>query len=208
MKKYIALAIVVLMLALTLAACGDDIPPPENTIAPTPNLPSTSETPETSTDFETEPPVEPDVFYSDITERVLRELTRSEYNGRISGSEEIVQAAHFLADLFSEIGLLPYDSGSFIMEYSNSDPGIRYFGSDLSDANGYNVVGVIPGKDRTKAIVISAHYDAVSIGGGQGALDNASGVAATSRVAENLLRLGEQPETDIVLCKIIETKIY
>jgi predicted small lipoprotein YifL len=198
MKKRLALVLAALILTLTLAACGSDIPPPETTVPPSPSLPSAPETPETSAD--PEPSAAPDIVDSDIVGRVLRELTRPEYNGRVSGSEEIVKAAHFLAGVFSEIGLLPCDSGSFIMEYSNSDPGIRYFGDELSNAKGYNVVGVIPGTDRAKALVVSAHYDAVSIGGGQGALDNASGVAAILRVAESLLRWGEQPETDIIFC--------
>ena len=57
---------------------------------------------------------------------------------------------------------------------------------------------MIPGKDRTKAIIVTAHYDAK--GGGQGALDNASGVATMLHVANRLLIEGEQPEMDILFC--------
>jgi len=175
----------------------------ESVTVQTPNSPPVSEIPETpepSDDVETEPSITADVIDNDIVERILHELTQSEYKGRVTGSEEVIQAGHFLVEVFGDIGLVPYASDSFIMEYANSDPGIRYFSDDLRDAKGYNIVGVMPGKDRTKVVVVSAHYDAVGITGGLGALDNASGVAAMLRVADSLLRLGEQPETDIIFC--------
>ena len=179
----------------------------EPTTVQTPNSPSISVTPEPSTGVESEPSITADVIDNDIVERILRELTQSEYKERVTGEEEVVRAAHFLVEVFGDIGLVPYDSDSFIIEYSNSDPGIRYFSDELRDAKGYNIVGVIPGKDRTKAVVVSAHYDAVGITGGLGALDNASGVAAMLRVADSLLRLGEQPETDIIFCAFDGEKI-
>ena len=180
-----------LLLFTSLTGCGQ---------TETPDSPSISVAPDTSTDLELEASAAPDALDSDIAELVLRELTQPEYKGRVTGSEEVIQASHFLVKIFGDIGLIPYASDSFIMEYSNADPGIRYFSDDLRDAKGYNIVGVIPGKDRTKAIVVSAHYDAIGITGGLGALDNASGVAAMLRVADNLLRLGEPPETDIIFC--------
>ena len=175
----------------------------EPTTTQTPNSPPisvTPEIPEPSADVEAEPSISDDVLDSDIAERILHELTRSEYKGRVTGSEEVIQAGHFLVSVFGDIGLIPYASDSFIMEYANSDPGIRYFSDDLRDAKGYNIVGVMPGKDRTKAVVVSAHYDAVGITGGLGALDNASGIAAMLHVADSLLHLREQPETDIIFC--------
>jgi hypothetical protein len=216
-KKYIIIALTLLLtLLLSLTACSNTNELSNNANTPTPiyhestneasnTVPqettsdSTLEKPKKNADeSDTEKSVPLDEFIeSNIVQRVLQELTKSEYNGRLSGSAEIVQAAHYLAGVFEKVGLLPWNTGAFILEYSNSDPGIRTFGWEhLSNAKGYNVVGVIQGKDRAKALVISAHYDA--IGDGQGALDNASGVAAMLRVAENLLCWGEQPEVDII----------
>ena len=180
--------VLALLLFTSLMGCGQ---------TEAPDSPSISVTPETSTDLELEAAAAPDALDSDIAELVLHELTQPEYKGRVTGSKEVIQASHFLVKIFGDIGLIPYASDSFIMEYVNSDPGIVFYPDDL---RGYNIVGVIPGRDRTKAIVVSAHYDAIGITGGLGALDNASGVAAMLRVADSLLRLGVQPETDIIFC--------
>ncbi|MBP2023109.1 Zn-dependent M28 family amino/carboxypeptidase [Clostridium punense] len=64
-----------------------------------------------------------------------------------------------------------------------------------------NIIGKIPGKDSSNAIVISSHLDHVgSIGNNiwRGALDNASGVASTLYIAQYLKENFEAPQYDIV----------
>ncbi|MCL1872837.1 MAG: M28 family metallopeptidase [Clostridiales bacterium] len=65
-----------------------------------------------------------------------------------------------------------------------------------------NIVGYIPGKDSSKAVIISAHFDAGgSLGDvySTGAVDNASGVAAMLRAAAKLAE-GDMPQKDIIFC--------
>ncbi len=66
-----------------------------------------------------------------------------------------------------------------------------------------NVIGVIPGKDRNKALVLSAHFDGCgfdSLGIYQGAVDNASGVVTLLKCAQMLndYYAGSMPDRDIV----------
>jgi hypothetical protein len=78
-----------------------------------------------------------------------------------------------------------------------------------------NVVGLLPGRDSTRVLVVGAHYDHLGYGGesslaahpeGQihhGADDNASGVAGLLHVAESWsrrARAGNPPRHDLVFC--------
>lgn len=66
-----------------------------------------------------------------------------------------------------------------------------------------NVVGVLPGKDTTKIIVIGAHYDHLGIHDGwiwNGADDNASGTVGVMSIAKACMATGEKPEFTIVFC--------
>ncbi len=66
-----------------------------------------------------------------------------------------------------------------------------------------NIIGYIKGKDSSKAVFVSAHFDAAGYNGGrysQGAVDNASGVAALVSIAQKFAMPGVTPETDIVIC--------
>ena len=89
--------------------------------AETLDSPSTSVTSETSSAFKSEASSVSDVLDNDIAERVLHELTRPEYNGRVTGTEEIWQVALFLANVYQDIGLGPWVGDSFIMTYTNVD---------------------------------------------------------------------------------------
>ena len=130
-----------------------------------------------------------------IVQQVMLELTDDKYAGRINGTEGNLLATLYLAETFESIGLSKWNANSYEHLYSN---------------NVSNVVGVIPGKDRTKAIVITSHLDGIFNEGEsftQGALDNASGVAAMIHIANNLLKLEKQPETDIVFVAFNEEEI-
>ena len=201
--------VLALMVSLVLLACenSDNMGVPHSSEAPHPSRQATVETTPPLVEIPTPgTPAVPESMQNDMVQTILRELTKQEYGGRNTGSEGILQAARYLAGMFETIGLMPWESDLYIQTYHHSDPGIRYFpGSsqsrglgDLSSAYGYNIAGVIPGKDRTRAIIVSAHYDA--IGGGAGAFDNASGVAAMMRIAVNVFHAEEQPETDLVFC--------
>ncbi|WDV45033.1 M28 family peptidase [Clostridiaceae bacterium M8S5] len=71
-----------------------------------------------------------------------------------------------------------------------------------------NVVGILPGKDRGKAIIITAHLDhAGSIGDSiyRGALDNCSGVAVMLDIASKLseyYKNGKIPSRDLIFCAV------
>ena len=67
----------------------------------------------------------------------------------------------------------------------------------------YNAVGVMPGKDRTKAVLLSAHTDGavnVTDSGFQGALDNASGVLVLDKVTQRMA--GTVPPYDVIIAFI------
>ncbi len=72
-----------------------------------------------------------------------------------------------------------------------------------------NVLGVVPGVDRSRAVVLGAHYDHLGFGGTgslapndrrihNGADDNASGTAAVLEVAREL-RAGPKPACDVLV---------
>ncbi len=66
-----------------------------------------------------------------------------------------------------------------------------------------NVVGMIPGKDTTRNIVIGGHYDHQGEYGGfiwNGADDNASGTVGMMTIAKAMMATGEKPEKNIIFC--------
>jgi hypothetical protein len=67
--------------------------------------------------------------------------------------------------------------------------------------NARNVIGVIPGKDTTEAIIIGAHYDHLGMFDGyiwNGADDNASGTVGVMSVAKACMATGEKPDRTII----------
>ncbi|MFT5285889.1 MAG: hypothetical protein ACI8TQ_002057 [Planctomycetota bacterium] len=83
--------------------------------------------------------------------------------------------------------------------------------SDVRRGNGTatNVLGLLPGKDHSRVIVLGAHFDHLGMGGTgslsrdtwgdihNGADDNASGTAVVLELARSLSQ-GEQPECDVL----------
>ncbi|MCY2960650.1 MAG: M28 family peptidase [Planctomycetota bacterium] len=72
-----------------------------------------------------------------------------------------------------------------------------------------NVLGIVPGQDRTRTVVLGAHYDHLGYGGTgslapgvraihNGADDNASGTAAVLEIAREL-RAGSKPACDVLV---------
>ncbi len=77
--------------------------------------------------------------------------------------------------------------------------------AEVRDIEANNIIGRIKGKDSTKAIVISAHFDhegKLSDTIFPGAIDNASGVSALLEIAKNISQYSknEKLKYDIVFC--------
>jgi|GEM_PF-4442409 len=112
----------------------------------------------------------------------IAELTKDEYEGRLTGSEGGKKAAAWIAEQFDSFTLQPYKEGSYYQAVTNS----------LSLSTGDNVIGFIPSSDRTcqQSIIIGAHYDHLgkSFSGQiyRGANDNASGTSVVMEIARVL----------------------
>ncbi len=89
---------------------------------------------------------------------------------RIAGSEEELRAQDYIAEEFKGLGFFP-EIQSFAYEDGDN--------SGLS----YNVIALLQGASPQE-IIIGAHYDSVGIG--QGATDNASGVALMLVIMQQL----------------------
>jgi acetylornithine deacetylase/succinyl-diaminopimelate desuccinylase-like protein len=130
---------------------------------------------------------------------VVRFLADDALEGRLAGSAGERCAGDYIAARFHALGLAPGgDDGYFadVRLASVLDP------HGAAGGTGRNVIGVLDGADgalRSEVIVIGAHYDHLGHGviGSldpeprgihNGADDNASGVAALLRVAEQLTR--------------------
>jgi len=73
----------------------------------------------------------------------------------------------------------------------------KWSGRPQAAVTAHNLIGVIPGRDRTKpALLLMAHHD--SVWGSPGAADDAVGVAAALEVARAIRQQG-QPERDLIL---------
>lgn len=65
-----------------------------------------------------------------------------------------------------------------------------------------NVIGIIPGNNPDKVIVLGAHYDHMGIGNGyiwNGADDNGSGTVGVMTIARAVLASGKKPEKTIIV---------
>ena len=106
-------------------------------------------------------------------------------HGRRVGSEGHTIVEEYLLDRLDEIGCEPYTGDSFSMPY-------------VQDGEVFtNIVGVVPGKDRSKQpLLIGAHYDSVI--DAPCADDNAAAVAIALAVAE-LTVASDNLERDLVV---------
>jgi len=134
----------------------------------------------------------------------LRRLADPALEGRGLGSPGVDAAAKYIAERFRELGLKP-----------GGDPGQGYFqtwetrsGDPPRTMTLRNLVGVIPGRDSKRSLVVGAHYDHLGRGwpdvrqgnAGEihpGADDNASGMAVLPELAR-VLADGPPPPRSIV----------
>jgi hypothetical protein len=130
-------------------------------------------------------------------------LASDDLQGRETGTEGELKAAHYIQERFASSGLLPKgNAGTFFQTFTfapKKDPHgevrFRESGND-SLITGTNVIGYLDHK-APNTIVIGAHYDHLGMGGEgslhrdgpaihNGADDNASGVAVMLQLAKKL----------------------
>ena len=151
-------------------------------------------------------------------ESIMSELTSDEYLSRVVGTDENTKSAEFIKNYFEAVGLEPFNEGSFYHEvYLNKEMRSIFNPNEENSNKVNNIIGVINGKDSSKAVVISAHLDHVTVRerGGEtsssedskikvtkieGAIDNASGIAVLLESAKSLTKYykNEKPEHDII----------
>ncbi len=116
---------------------------------------------------------------SAFTWRALSDLAADSMEGRRMGTRGNAAARAYLVRRLAQAGVLPLVTG-YVQHF---DVAWR----DTSVRDGVNVLGIVPGADTTRIIVVSAHFDHLGVRHGQiynGADDNASGTAAALALAE------------------------
>lgn len=122
------------------------------------------------------------------------------------------QVALFIPSI-KRLGWFPVTPGEQAQQIFMTDAGIEKVKAALGKTISYtctsniinkplnNVIGVLPGADRTKALVVGAHFDHIGKVDGtdivfNGAMDNATGIACALYVAKSLK--SATPPVDIV----------
>ena len=128
-------------------------------------------------------------------------ISSDEMKGRLVETEGNARARAYIIERLTEIGVDTVgDSYEHPFSYEQAldfrDPD-----SPRETVNAVNVIGVIPGADRSRAIAVTAHYDHVGQNEAgeiyNGADDNASGVAALLATAEHFI--ANPPRHDILI---------
>ena len=120
----------------------------------------------------------------------VRVLSDPAFEGRKTGSAGNKQAREWLAERFRANGIAPIGA-AYLQPFSFRHHSIRGLfnpqGKYETSYDGVNVIGMIPGRDASRLLLISAHYDHLGIVKGKlfpGADDNASGVATMLAMAD------------------------
>ena len=140
--------------------------------------------------------------------RDVETLSAPAFEGRRTGSPGALEARQWLVDQFSDIGLAPGGTETYLQPFtfsarSASAPrrGGRSVGGDYAAAN---VIGRIPGRETPeRMLVVTAHYDHLGILDDvpyPGADDNASGVAVLLAAARHFVR--NQPRHTVVFAAL------
>lgn len=143
-------------------------------------------------------------------------LASDSLRGRLAGSDDSRKAAAYIENEYRQMGLKPFGSmyrHYFIRKLSmqggdailiNPDS-VDYY--EKQDRPVYcNVVGVIEGSDpalKNEFIVVGGHYDHLGVKNGEvynGADDNASGTAAVTEVARQLLARRGELKRSVLIC--------
>lgn len=141
-------------------------------------------------------------------EEVIRKLASGEFKGRLTGTDENNKAAQYISYIFSKIGLEKYNNESYILSYIQDEFPERLKQPQMKDKTikAQHVIGIIPGKDHSKAVVLTAHYDHIGSDKSgniiSGAVDNASGIGALTDIAQILKDQKNVPEQDVLICAL------
>lgn len=134
-------------------------------------------------------------------EKHVQILASDSLEGRGLGTKGHTKAVDYIVQQMQEIGLQPFQEGSFVQEFS--------YKVQLVQVAGKNIVGMIEGADpvlKSEVIIIGAHYDhlgytTTTSGEKQiypGADDNASGVAGMLEIARLILQGDRLPSRTLV----------
>ncbi len=130
----------------------------------------------------------------------LRYLASDALEGRRTGTAGADSAAAYIARRFAALGL-EAPAGGWLQRFTVSPTAPALQGTGLGELAGQNVVGLLRGRDPSRAgdfLVLGAHYDHLGLGGRgsldpdsagvvhNGADDNASGVVALLEAARLL----------------------
>lgn len=151
-------------------------------------------------------------------ESVIRKLASKEFKGRLLGTEENKKAAQYISDTFTTIGLEKYSKESYMFSYTQEDSfdwlknsketssSVTVESRIKDGTNAQHIIGVIPGKDHSKAIVLTAHFDHIGTDEDGnvfcGALDNASGIGVLIDIAQIMKARTDSLSQDIVICAL------
>lgn len=124
----------------------------------------------------------------------LRALAADSMEGRRTGTAGAERARRYIEARFRALGVQPLGTDGYRQTFEMTA------GRVSARPDGINLVGRIAGRDTSRVIVVTAHYDHLGVRNGQvynGADDNASGVAAMLAVARTLGR--EKPRHTVLL---------
>ena len=145
------------------------------------------------------------VFSADNLMKHVKFLASEEMNGRGLGTDELDDAAQYIADQFTVAGLVPAgDDGTYFQNWNQKVGKIN-----SKEFNLKNVIGIIAGTDENmkgESVVLSAHYDHLGLGwpdvrkGNEGKIhygadDNASGVSVMIELAKLMGKTGKPKRT-------------
>ena len=143
----------------------------------------------------------------------VRYLASDALEGRLVGTPGYDSAAAYAARELRRLGLRPGgDSGTYFQRWTIAATTATR-AANVADRPAYNVVGILPGADRSlrgQAIVVGAHLDHLGVGRfgdpgpdttaqlHNGADDNASGAAAVLEMARLLTAARPRPARTVV----------
>lgn len=132
------------------------------------------------------------------TVEIVETLCSDEFGGRLVGSEGNKKTENYISDILKNMNLDVMSDESYFEPYTQevcNKYGVIDENDKSEEKQVNNVIGVISGRDNSKAIVISAHFDHIGYQDGEiirGALDNASGVATVIKIAASLKKQSEE----------------
>ena len=109
---------------------------------------------------------------SNVDQISLEDIVQDMYDfpNRFAGTKSNALAGQYIRNYFRETGLESYyDDGYYHSFYSENLKNSRYYMLNITGTV-ENVVGKITGKDSSRAVIITAHFDSFL---GKGIIDNA-----------------------------------